>query len=333
MTCAGRRVAMVRAFANALQHLGAAGQVMAADISPVAAACLQADRAFQVPRCDDPAYIDALLDIVANHDIRLLVPQTDLDLLALAKRQDAFAEQGCTVMIGTPEAVGICRDKAATAAFFDRAGVPGIRTITLEAFRADPFWPCFAKPPGGSGSIGARRLDHPDELAIHVEKFGPDLVIQEHVGGQEITIDVYKARDGKVHAVVPRQRLAVRSGEVEIGVTIADDELVDAGRRIAESLEGIWGVFCCQCRRPVEGQDRRGRFFEINARFGGGTPLSIAAGADLPRMLLEEVLGLPVSGQPGRFAPNVVMTRFDDAAFRAVDDPSQLPGYNGPIFR
>ena len=59
----------------------------------------------------------------------------------------------------------------------------------------------------------------------------------------------------------------------------------------AEHLDGMWGVFCCQCRRSGTGPVR---FFEINARFGGGAPLSIAAGANLPLYLLQEVLDLPI---------------------------------------
>ncbi|MFT5430230.1 MAG: carbamoyl-phosphate synthase large subunit, partial [Myxococcota bacterium] len=53
----------------------------------------------------------------------------------------------------------------------------------------------------------------------------------------------------------------------------------------------------------------------LNARFGGGAPLSIAAGADFPRWLLEELEGTrPTIVAPG-FNAGILMLRFDDAVF------------------
>ena len=143
-------------------------------------------------------------------------------------------------------------------------------------------------------------------------------------------MDVYRSRDGEIHAIVPRQRLLVRRGEVQNGVTVRDEHLIDATRRLVEQLDGIWGAFCCQCRRAPGGEPR---FFEINPRFGGGVPLAIAAGADLPLYLLQEALGLPITSQLGAFTDRLLMVRYDDALYRQIDDITQLPGYDVPEFR
>ena len=55
---------------------------------------------------------------------------------------------------------------------------------------------------------------------------GDLMIVQDYVPGAEYTLDIYRGRDGKVHCVVPRQRLAVRSGEVEKGLTVADADLM-----------------------------------------------------------------------------------------------------------
>jgi carbamoyl-phosphate synthase large subunit len=61
--------------------------------------------------------------------------------------------------------------------------------------------------------------------------------------------------------------------------------------------------------------DGRPVIFEINARFSGGVPLTIAAGADFPRMLAELALGRPVAPAIGRFRENVWMTSYETAVF------------------
>ena len=90
------------------------------------------------------------------------------------------------------------------------------------------------------------------------------------------------------------------------------------------------GVFFCQCRWA---KGKKPMFFEVNPRFGGGAPLSIAAGANLPLYLLQETLGLEITAKLGRFTENLAMLRYDDSVFVNVDDPRNLPGYDTPQFR
>jgi carbamoyl-phosphate synthase large subunit len=328
-TCAGRRVALLDNFRDAMARLGLAGRLFAADASWTAPAYHRADVGLLAPRVDDEGYLAWLCEQVARQEIRLIVPVTDLDLLGLSQNRRRLAELGCTVMISEPQAVAICRDKARTAEAVARAGLAPVRTLSLPEFRDEPFYPCFIKPVDGSASIGAARVDSLAALEAHVGVYGENLIVQEVLAGAEFTLDVYRARGGAVRCVVPRQRLQVRSGEVETGVTVDDAELIDAGRALIESIDGLWGVCCCQCIRPA-GQTPR--FFEINPRFGGGAPLSIAAGADLPRYLLEEVTGREISAT-GSFRAKLLMSRYDEAVFREVGRIDDLPGARRPRFR
>ena len=323
-------MALLETFRRALAELGVAGKLVATDITDTSPAFHKADVGVIVPTVGRIEYVPALLDIVREHRIGLVVPLTDLDLRSLARRQDEFAKIGCTVMIGTEPAVTLCRDKARTNALLAQVGLKSIRTCTLSEFRTQPFYPCFVKPVRGSASVGTGRIRNEKELAAHIATFGDLLIVQEYVPGQEYTIDVYRSRDGKIRCVVPRQRLVVRSGEVEKGVTVKDKELVESTVRLVERLEGLWGVFCCQCRRDGKGDIR---FFEINPRFGGGAPLAIAAGANLPLYLLQEVLGLPVTAEMGKFTEHLLMMRYDDAVFMEMKDAKSLPGREQPIFR
>jgi len=323
-------VALLEAFRAAMKELGVQGKIVAADITATSAGFQRADVGEIVPPVGRLEYLEKLVDIVETHDIGLLVPLTDLDLRRLARQKDRFAERGCEVMIGSEQVVSYCRDKKRLNRLLRKADLATIKTLSPAQFVKEPFFPCFVKPARGSAGIGSGVVQNEQQFQAHLTTFGEAMVVQEFVPGQEFTIDVYRDRQGQVRCVVPRQRLVVRSGEVEKGVTRKDPELIDAAIRLAGTLGDLWGVFCCQCRRSRE---ERPRFFEVNPRFGGGVPLSVAAGANLPRCLLEEVLHRPVTARVGEFTDNLVMMRYDEAVFTQVENLSSLPGYKSPQFR
>jgi len=323
-------VALLEAFRSAMGELGLTGQLIATDITRASPAFHAADRGVLVPSAGHVEYVPKLLDIIRTEQIKLLVPLTDVDLRLLARRRDEFSALGCTVMVGSEQTITLCRDKARTNALLSAGGLATIETFTLDEFRARPFYPCFVKPIRGSGGIGAGLLQDENDLRAHVATYGQMMLIQEYVPGREYTIDVYRSRDRRVRCVVPRQRLTVRSGEVEKGVTVMSDELIDSTLRLVDRLDDIWGVFCCQCRWPENGEPR---FFEINPRFGGGAPLAIHAGANLPLYLLQDVLGLPITAEIKAFTPGTLMLRYDQAVFVHVETLDDLPGYHSPQFR
>ena len=329
-TCVGRRVALLNSFRAALAELGVEGALIATDITDTSPAYHAADVGVLVPSAGRVEYVPTLLETVRKHEVSLVVPLTDLDLRILSRQRDQFSAAGCTVMIGSEDSVTLCRDKARTNVLLGEAGLASIGTHTLSEFLREPFYPCFVKPVRGSAGVGTAVIHNDGELRTHVATYGGVLLVQEYIPGREYTIDVYRSREGEVRSVVPRQRLQVRSGEVEKGITVRSEELSAAAIELAGRLGDLWGVFCCQCRWST-GQPPQ--FFEINPRFGGGAPLSIAAGANLPLYLLQEVLGLPITAELGTFQENLLMLRYDAAIFLEVENPADLPGYDSPTFR
>jgi carbamoyl-phosphate synthase large subunit len=329
-TCAGRRVALLNAFRRALARLDVAGKLVAADRTYASSAYQAADVGELAPPVGRIEYVPALLDLVAKHRIGLVVPLTDVDLRSLGRQKQRFADAGAVVMVGNEADIRLCRDKAQTNELFGRAGLGTIKTVSLKEFFDEPFYPCFVKPIRGSAGVATAIINNEKELRAHISTYGDLLLVQEYVPGQEYTIDMYRDRQGVVRCVVPRQRLAVRAGEVSKGVTVKDQQLIDASVKLAGLLGSVWGVFCAQCRRQEGG---RPRFFEVNPRFGGGAPLSIAAGADLPLYLIQEVLGLPIAATIGEFTDHLLMLRYDEAVFVKVENLKNLPGYDTPSFQ
>ena len=79
----------------------------------------------------------------------------------------------------------------------------------------------------------------------------------------------------------------MRAGEVAKGVTRRDwiyDHLIASGGHLA----GARG--CMTLQLFADDRDHSIHAIEINPRFGGGYPLSLAAGADFPEWLIREYI-------------------------------------------
>jgi len=117
---------------------------------------------------------------------------------------------------------------------------------------------------------------------------------------------------GKVRSVVPRLRIETRAGEISKGITAKNLALIEAGKKVAESLPGAIGCITVQCFLLASGEIK---FIEINPRFGGGFPLAFQASANFPLWIMEMVLGKNLEIKIDDWQDGVVMLRYDEAIF------------------
>jgi carbamoyl-phosphate synthase large subunit len=315
VSSAGRRVVLARLFRTALDELGLSGQVLASDASPLSAAYTDAHTRFLVPRCSDPEFVPTLLERCIEHEIHLVIPTIDTELPALAEFRDQFRAIGTTIAVSGPNTVAIAQDKRRTHQWLVDADLPTVAQWSAEDAPDDPSWyPLIAKPRFGSSSIGVHTVAAPEELA---PIRGRDYVVEQIATGHEHTIDVYVDRAGALITAVPRRRLATRGGEVSKGLTVLHRGLIELAARVVDSLEDPYGALNFQCF--VDPASDQLAIIELNARFGGGFPLSDAAGAHVPRWMIEDLCGLPSSADYGAFRDGLVMLRFDDAVFTTRD--------------
>jgi len=312
-SCVGRRVELVRAFDRAAKALKLPYESWGTDCVATAPALSFVDRAKLVPRITDPAYLDRMISLVRRGRIRLLVPLIDLELVSLAHARPQFAETGCTVLISGVETVETCRDKLATYKHLAAAGIDTPATWTLDDAMSmrDEHFPLFVKPRFGSASIGLHTVAGLSELQL-VARRVEEPIVQEFVRGPEYTIDAYAGFDGKPACVVPRRRLRVRGGEVVESQVCLDRDVMEVGRRVVSSLEECVGVITIQCIRRENGSVA---VIEINPRFGGGVPLSIEAGADMPKWVLAALAGRRLRIPPTARRNGLLMNRYDCSVF------------------
>jgi carbamoyl-phosphate synthase large subunit len=324
ISSAGRRVELLRGFRRALEAVGAApGRVLATDCSWYSSAFHDADEAFLVPRLGDPEFVPRLLELCVKHRVDLIVPTIDTEMPVWVAHRDQFDEIGTTIALSHADVVAIAADKQRTHDWLMTQGFPTVDQTTPAEALADPdAWPfpLMAKPRYGSAGLGVGLVRDAEELAL-VARRGHELgeiVVQRVAPGVEHTIDVLVDRAGRCVCAVPRRRIEVRAGEVSKGVTVRSAALEDLAARLCEALPGAYGALNVQVFADDAG---RLAVIEINARYGGGFPLSLEAGADFPRWMLEELLGAPSTASPDGWRAGLVMLRYDAAVF--VDEQSR----------
>lgn len=314
-TSVGRRVELLRAFRRAYKTLGLPSRIVAVDIDPLAPALQEADSHYIVPRLTSPDYLPALVEICRREHVGLVFPLIDPDIPVLAANRRLIETIGARVAVVSVEAVEITADKWLTTHFFERLGLPTPRSwLPDHALAADLAYPVFIKPRRGSAAQHTFKVRNAQELAFFCE-YVPDPIIQENLPGPEISSDVICDLDGDVLAVISRQRIEVRWGEVAKGMTVYDPAISEACVTIARALPAI-GPITVQCMM----KDGVPHFTEINARLGGGVPLGIAAGVDSPRWFLAKAAGIPIDIPPlGSYQTGLYLTRFDESYFLTED--------------
>jgi len=287
-TSVGRRVELIQSFQRASMKNNIPVWIVGADMSETAPALYYCDEAVRVPRISDESYIPALLSICREKKIELLIPTIDTDLLKLSQARDRFEEIGTKVFISDVDKISLCRDKRLTGDFFTSVGLLSPITVDdVSDYTGD--YPCFIKPLNGSSSINAYRADDVESLRAFAEQIGEgNYIIQNYIAGTEYTIDIFCGFDRRPIFITPRVRNAVRSGEVLKTTITQDERMIAEAKRIVEGFRPV-GMICAQLiRETATGLDY---FIEINPRFGGGAPLSIAAGADACSMTLKMLMG------------------------------------------
>lgn len=288
--------------------------VVAADADPSAAGCALAGRAVTVPPADHVRFVDALLGVCAAYGVDALISTVAEELPALAAAADRLAAAGVATWFPDPGAVELCCDKGAFARRMRAAGVPHPATATRVPELEDVPGPWVVKPRAGRGSRGVRLLDDSAEV-VGALAADPDLIAQTRLPGAEFTADALVARDGRLVTVVPRFREETKAGISTKGSTFASEAVTDvvAAALAAVRLTGPANV------QGFLADDGSATVVEINPRFSGGLPLTLAAGADVVSAYLGGIRDAGAELPPLWFRPGVRMSRYFAETYSAAD--------------
>jgi carbamoyl-phosphate synthase large subunit len=210
-------------------------------------------------------------------------------------------------LVPDPDIARATFDKYEAHLLLARLGLPSPPTV-LPGERVD-FYPVMVKPRRGSGARSIHRADDARAAEFFVEYVPEPTMVQKFMIGPELSIDCLSDLDGRCLNAIPRTMLESRGGESIKGSVIADEELIDLGRRVVEAL-GVRGPCTVQVFRD---KDIGLGITDVNTRFGGAFPAPMYAarpGRTYPELIVRIARGERVDPHVGDFNAGVTFTRY-----------------------
>jgi len=304
------RVSLVRAFQSAKTRLGDSGKLVGADSDPFAASLKVTDARYFLPLFEDSSCRKKLIDICNSEAIDAILPMTNKAIEFLNRQRKYFDKDNLLVYLQNSGTIEVCHDKQKLARFFESEGIPCPVTGSAEMFAESGEFPLIAKPKRGEGGKDNFVIETQRDLEFHAQKY-PGHVLQKFIPGEEYTVDWFSDKSGKPLLMVPRQRLAVRGGEVMVSRICMDPAIIELVRRVGLRLK-LRGPANLQGIRAVDGQFL---ITDVNLRFGSGAGHTIVAGGDMPEYIYRDLSGEADLIEAPSIQDGSVMTRFHDAFF------------------
>ncbi len=295
------------------KELGNRGQVMTTDCSELAPALYDADKHFIVPRLDEEGYIDVILSICKENNIKGVLSLIDPELGILAEHKQDFLDIGTIPIISEYEAVEMCFDKYLMYEFLIQNGFKTIRSyVDKEKFYKDVEagiinYPVFVKPIRGSASININKATCKEEIELLFSRFN-NLMIQEFMDGIEYGADVYiDLITGEPVAIFIKEKIKMRAGETDKSVSIKNERLFELIREFVKKV-GFKGII------DIDIFKVNSEYFisEVNPRFGGGYPHAYECGVNVPKLIINNIIGKANEDIIGQYEKDVYMMKYNE---------------------
>ena len=256
--------------------------VIGSDLNPDSPALSLFDNIIILPELKDPSYINELLSHIKANKIKLIIPTRDEELLFFPEHIETLQASGCSVLCNSPKVSKMMIDKRSFTYFcIEELGFSDLCVVSApEEAKTDDF-PLFFRGTK-SGEQMKIQINTRTELDAAF-LLCPDGIATTYLEGEELSIDCYISREGKIIYIVPRTRDIVLGGESIVTTTIDSPICIEAAKKLILK-SGIKG------HAVLQGKLHKDNFipFEINLRFGGASILSFKAACSAPELVLRE---------------------------------------------
>ena len=319
-----------QAFLAIIRSLGRRGlevHVASPDLNTPALASRYIAGAHDLPQYSSSGekWADALRQLIATHDYRLVIPSSDETLLTLYHHVIVLGED----RVATPNrnALQSFTYKPSTRALAERVGTPicAGKIVSLEddpdALVREFGLPLALKPPstyvlGGAARNAVRIIREVSALREALSGCAAEgFLVESFFRGVGVGVSVLANRGEVVQAYQHRRlRESSDAGLGTFRVSEPVDERLLASVTPLARATGLHGVAMFEFRYdPATGAHV---LLEVNPRFWGSLPLAVAAGADFPGMLYD--LLVTGAARPMQYRTGIQLADMEGEYFRAV---------------
>jgi carbamoyl-phosphate synthase large subunit len=225
-----------------------------------------------------------LCTIAVQRNVDGIISTMSEELIVLGQHEQLFSSAGIATWFPPADAVRWCVDKWEFAQRLHDANVP--TPATALGTRDGVPGPWVVKPRCGRGSQDVFISDDPNFVDLIIGAV-PDAIVQQKAAGAEFTADCLVDRSGTVRAVCPRWRSLTRGGISVKGTTFSLQAINDAVIGTVNAL-GLNGPLNLQGFVDTNGSVT---VIEVNPRFSGALPLTLAAGAEIVTQYVAAMFG------------------------------------------
>lgn len=315
----GRRGRLLR---NVKETIGKTGMLVGTDHQSTAPALQFCDRMYVVPRITDPGYVDMLLDICRENDIKAITTLIDPEIEILAANFDRFKEIGVTPLCPAKQSAKYCFDKYELFRYCMEKGIRTPLTFhdwnEFEAALADGkiSFPVFMKPICGSGSVGAHKVHTLQEAKTDWDSGEHDYIIQELMTEGDCDADVYvDTISHKAVAAFSKRKIETRIGGASKTISFKDPKLFAFIQEVCDAFE-----FNGPLDMDFFIKDGEYYLSEINPRFGGAYLHAYGAGVDFISLIVNNINGIENPVNIGDYDEDILMMMYDDVVIARASE-------------
>lgn len=315
----GRRGRLLR---NVRQTMGDTGLIVGTDNQSTAPALQFCDNRYVVPRITEPDYVDRILDICRENNIKAITTLIDPEIEILAANMDRFKEIGVMPLCPAPKSALHCFNKYELFKYLTEKGIRTPLTFhdwdefTKALDEGKISFPVFMKPICGSGSVGAHKVYTLEQAETDWNSGQHDYIIQEYMSGGDCDADVYvDTISHKAVSAFSKRKIETRIGGASKTISFKDPKLF-------AFIEQICSVFEFNGPLDMDFFLKDGEYYlsEINPRFGGAYLHAYGSGVDFIKLIVNNINGIENPVNFGDYDENVLMLMYDDVVIAKASE-------------
>ena len=215
--------------------------------------------------------------MIESHNIGFVFVTHPFEAHEWSLRKDKYwTKYNCKILLNDTGTCDIANDKFKTIKFAEENNIrlPSPATISDR--------PIVIKDSEGVGSRGLQILLTEND---HHSPYNPEnSIIQKYIDGIEYTVDVLSDPDGHIVNIVPKRRCVVKNGQSFVSKVCNESDIIEFVRDVCTKLQNKSAINVQVMKEKATGKIY---LIEINPRFPTSLSLTVEAGVNMPKMLIE----------------------------------------------